>query len=122
MKVTGVVWMGVRTPAFAELNDLFGSVLNMRTTHESEGVTWFELDDGAEIQIYDDRDVDHTFFGDGPVIGFMVDDFATALQRLVEAGVELIGTGDANDHLRWQHFRGPDGNVYEVLGPRDEAD
>lgn len=118
MNVTGIVWMGVRTPAFAELSHLFGSVLGMTTTHKSAGVAWFGLGDGTEIQVYDDGDVDHTFFGTGPVIGFMVDDFAAAIDGLAAAGIELLGQGDANAELSWQHFRGPDGNVYEILGPR----
>lgn len=122
MKVTGIVWMGVRTPAFAALRSLFGSTLRMPITYDSEGVAWFALDDGTEIQIYDGADADHTFFGNGPVVGFMVDDFTVALQELDAAGVELIGPGDANEELRWQHFRGPDGNVYEILGPHREVD
>jgi hypothetical protein len=122
MNVTGIVWMGVRTPAFPQLRHLFGSVMGMPTTHETEGVAWFELGNGAEIQIYDADDVDHTFFGNGPVVGFMVDDFAGAVEELVAADVELVGDGDANTELRWQHFRGPDGNIYEILGPRrDDA-
>jgi len=118
MNVTGIVWMGVRTPAFEELRHLLGTVMGMKTTHASDGVAWFGLGEGAEIQIYDDRDIDHTFFGPGPVIGFMVDDFAVAIEELAAAGVELLGEGDANEQLCWQHFRGPDGNVYEILGPR----
>ena len=122
MNVTGIVWMGVRTAAFVELRRLFGSVLRIPTTHEADGVAWFELTDGAEIQIYDDTDEDHTFFGSGPVVGFMVDDFPEALRELTAAGVELIGSGDADERLRWQHFRGPDGNVYEILGPQPDTD
>ncbi len=121
MNVTGIVWMGVRTPAFTDLRELFGSVLGMPTTHRSEGVAWFRISDGTEIQVYDDTDTDHTFFGSGPVVGFMVDDFSAAVRQLEDAGIELIGPGDANAELQWQHFRAPDGNVYEILGPCAEA-
>jgi catechol 2,3-dioxygenase-like lactoylglutathione lyase family enzyme len=117
MKVTGIVWMGIRTTAHPEMHRLFGSVMNMGITHQSDGVTWFELPGGEEIQIYSDADRDHTFFPSGPVIGFQVEDFGAALAELTAAGIELIGDGDGDQAQRWQHFRGPDGNVYEIMGP-----
>lgn len=117
MNVTGIVWMGVRTAAYSELDRLFGSVMGMSVTKRTDGVTWFELPGGEEIQIFDDADQDHTFFGPGPVLGFRVDDFAGAMTALTDAEVELIGDGDADANSQWQHFRGPDGNIYEILGP-----
>ena len=117
MNVTGIAWMGVRTPEFDAMRHLLGSVMGMALTHEHDGVAWFDVGGEAEIQIYSDADADHRFFGEGPVIGFMVDDFAGAREELEAAGVELIGPGDENAELCWQHFRGPDGNVYEILGP-----
>jgi hypothetical protein len=63
----------------------------------------------------------------GPVAGFRVDDRVSARTELEEAGAELIGAlthGECRRPLigtihrevdsAWQHFRGPDGNVYEV--------
>ena len=117
MKVTGIVWMGVRTGAYRQLRELFATTMGMPISRQSEGVAWFVLGGGEEIQIYDDSDVDHTFFADGPVVGFEVDDFGGALDDLAEAGVELIGDGDTDGERRWQHFRGPDGNIYEIIGP-----
>ena len=50
-------------------------------------------------------------FATGPVVGFAVRDLAAAVEELRRAGVELLGEpGPA-----WQHFRGPDGNVYELV-------
>jgi hypothetical protein len=37
-------------------------------------------------------------------------DLAEAVQQLHDAGVELLGEPGPT----WQHFRSPDGNVYEV--------
>jgi hypothetical protein len=117
MRVTGIVWMGVRSAAYSELRRLLGTTMGLESVHERPGVSWFALPDGAEIQIYDDTDVDHTFFGTAPVIGFEVDDFGEARRTLVAAGIRLIGEGDSSEDRRWQHFVGPDGNVYEIIGP-----
>lgn len=117
MNVEGIVWMGVRTSAFGELRALLADVMGLETTHEADGVAWFALPGGEEIQIYDDGDAHHTFFGDGPVVGFQVADFEQATAELVEAGIEMVGEGDSDGLRRWRHFRGPDGNVYEVIGP-----
>jgi hypothetical protein len=45
-----------------------------------------------------------------PVVGFAVSDLPAAVQELRSAGVELLGEPGPT----WQHFRGPDGNVYEL--------
>ena len=38
-----------------------------------------------------------------------------ACDRLREAGLELIGEVKKDEKgYAWQHFRGPDGNIYEV--------
>lgn len=117
MNVEGIIWMGVRSPAYAELHRLFADVMDMPVTRRDDGVSWFLLPNGEEIQIYDDADTDHTFFTDAPVIGFRVTDYDEAHAALTAAGVEWVSEGDHSKTLRWRHFRGPDDNIYEILGP-----
>ena len=50
-------------------------------------------------------------FATGPVVGFAVRDLPAAVDELRRAGVELLGEPGPT----WQHFRGPDGNVYELV-------
>lgn len=50
-------------------------------------------------------------FSSGPVGGFAVRDLAAAVDELSRAGVELLGKPGPT----WQHFRGPDGNAYELV-------
>lgn len=116
MRVLGIVWMGVRTPAFPELRTLFVDVMGMPVTKAEDDVTWFRLPGGEEIQIYGASDVDHEFFAGGPTIGFLVDDFDQARQEMLAAGIEFIGEPQTDGKRLWNHFRGPDGNVYEILG------
>ena len=49
-------------------------------------------------------------FDRGPDVGFAVRDLP-AVQELRDAGIELLGEPGPT----WQHFRGPDGNVYELV-------
>jgi catechol 2,3-dioxygenase-like lactoylglutathione lyase family enzyme len=121
VRVDGIVWMGVRSAAYEALRTLFVDVMGMEVAHDAAGVTWLDLPGGEQIQIYSDDDADHAFFTPGPTIGFRVDDFAKAYDELVAAGIEMIGDGDTDGVSRWHHFRGPDGNVYEIIGPLTEA-
>jgi len=50
-------------------------------------------------------------FDTGPVIGFAARDLPAAVAELQAAGIELLGEAGPT----WQHFRGPDGNVYELV-------
>jgi hypothetical protein len=61
----------------------------------------------------------YDFATTGPIPGFLVDDVEGAMDELRSAGVELLGSGRWHDDA-WQHFRAPDGFVYEVKsGPYD---
>ncbi len=54
------------------------------------------------------------------VAGFLVDDIETARDELARTpGVELLGELRVMpDGYAWQHFRAPDGHVYELTaGP-----
>ncbi len=63
-----------------------------------------------------------TFFGSAPVIGFAVDSFPDVHAAMTAAGTEFIYPEPQRAGGRaWQHFRGPDGNIYEVIGPDDQG-
>ena len=47
----------------------------------------------------------------GPGTDTAVRDLPAAVDELRRAGVELLGEPGPT----WQHFRGPDGNVYELV-------
>jgi hypothetical protein len=81
------------------------------------------LADGAEVHVYGSDDTEHTFFGSGPVIGFEVQSFRAAQEALLQAGTEFIYPSPQRARGKaWQHFRAPDGNVYEIIGPDDIDD
>ena len=118
MEVSSVSWLGVRTPHATAMTAFYRDVLQLEVILERPGATWFRLGDGAEVHVYGPDDADHDFFGSSPVVGFWVDSFEAARAALAAAGIEFLYPEPQRAERRaWQHFRAPDGNVYEVMGP-----
>lgn len=110
-------FLGVRTAAFDATVALYRDILGMRPVHEASGAAWFRAADGASIHVYAEDDADHDFFDRGPVVGLEVLDFGTARAAMVAAGIVFIGESQWDGGVAWNHFRGPDGNVHEIIGP-----
>jgi hypothetical protein len=117
LMIRSLRFLGVRTDAFAATVALYRDAFGVAPIHERAGAAWFKAADGASIHVYDASDVDHDFFDAGPVVGFEVEDFDAARAALVAAGVAFIGEPQRDGGVAWNHYRGPDGNVYEIIGP-----
>ncbi len=65
------------------------------------------------MEVFGERFPGKEHFSTGPVVGFAVADLPGAVAELRSAGVELLGRPGPS----WQHFRAPDGNVYELVSP-----
>jgi catechol 2,3-dioxygenase-like lactoylglutathione lyase family enzyme len=114
VEIIGLGWLGTRTRHAGALVDFYSRVLGMQLTHEEPGFWVFTLPSGYNVEVFDvDRGKEH--FTTGPVAGFAVRDFSAAVQELRAAGVELIGDPGPT----WQQFRGPDGNVYELVAAQE---
>jgi catechol 2,3-dioxygenase-like lactoylglutathione lyase family enzyme len=123
MAVRSLGWLGVRTPAAEAMNAFYRDVLHLEVILERPGATWFRLQDGTEVHVYGSGDEDHEFFGTAPVVGLAVDSFRAAHAALARAAVEFLYPEPQRAGGRaWQHFRAPDGNVYEIIGPDDLDD
>ncbi|HEU4919853.1 MAG TPA: VOC family protein [Candidatus Limnocylindrales bacterium] len=114
-------FLGVRTDAYEATVALYRDVLGLEPILERPGATWFRASDGAQVHVYGPTDEDHEFFGRGPVVGLVVDDFDAARAAMVAAGIEFIGEPQRDGESAWNHYRGPDGNVYEIIGPDRDA-
>ncbi|GAA0574984.1 hypothetical protein GCM10010172_69540 [Paractinoplanes ferrugineus] len=109
MEITGLGWLGTRTDRPEALADFYRRVLGLREIRTEPGFWLFRLPDGRDVEIFGaGQGKDH--FDTGPVAGFAVRDLAAAVAELRAAGVELLGEPGES----WQHFRGPDRNVYEL--------
>jgi catechol 2,3-dioxygenase-like lactoylglutathione lyase family enzyme len=114
MKAKGIVWMGTRTDRFEPTVDFFGRRLGLRQVKDEAGMAVFEAPNGDTVEVFGPGDDDHDHFSTGPVVGFLVDDVEAGRRELEEAGVELLGPVERDGGFAWCHFRGPDGNVYEL--------
>jgi catechol 2,3-dioxygenase-like lactoylglutathione lyase family enzyme len=111
MDVMALGWLGTRTPHARALADFYANVLGLRATHTEPGFWVFTLPDGNNVEVFDPAYPGKAHFDTGPVAGFTVRDLPAAVAGLRAAGVELVGEPGPT----WQHFRGPDGNVYELV-------
>ncbi|MDQ3946579.1 MAG: VOC family protein [Actinomycetota bacterium] len=100
--------------------DFAERLLGLRRVHEEPGIVVFAAPNGDTLEVFTADEPDHIHFTTGPVVGFLVDDVAAARQELEEAGIALLGPVHRGGGMVWQHFRGPDGNVWEVTGRTEE--
>ncbi len=118
VKVKALVWLGVKTEQFEAMTRLYKDVMGLEVYQEDEASVRFRLADGTPVHVYGPRDEDHDFFGSGPVVGFLVDDVAGARAEMEASGIEFIGEIQRSNTHAWNHFRGPDGNIYELIEER----
>ena len=115
--VVTVSFLGLRTEQFDQMKRLYVEGYALPVLHEAHDVVWFELDDGAELHVYAVTDEFHSFFTDGPVPGLFVSDYDEVAARLPGLGVRWLTDLQTARGRRWRHYRAPDGNVYELMGP-----
>jgi catechol 2,3-dioxygenase-like lactoylglutathione lyase family enzyme len=120
VKVHGLSWLGTRTPQYDEMVAFLRNVFGLEVAHEEPGFAVFRCENGDLVEVFgSEQDTQHAFFTTGPVAGFAVDDVLTAKAEMEAAGVVFLGEmGSTDEGHAWWHFRGPDGNVYEITsGP-----
>ncbi len=115
MEGRGIAWLGVRTEQFEKMRRLYEDVLQLAPFQVDATSARFRLENGTEIHVYGPQDEDHEFLGMCPVVGLLVEDVETVRQRMESAGIAFIGPIQSDGRSRWSHFRGPDGNVYEII-------
>jgi catechol 2,3-dioxygenase-like lactoylglutathione lyase family enzyme len=115
MKVLGLVWLGTRTDRFTEMATFLESTLGLTLVESVDGYREYKLPNADVVELFGSEDTEKTHFTTGPVAGLLVSDIGTARDELRRAGIELIGDLHRSGTYAWQHFRAPDGNVYELV-------
>lgn len=110
LDVTGLAWLGVRTPHHTAQERFLEQVLGLVPGHREPGMTAYDLADGSQLELFSPAFPGKDHFATGPVVGFGVRDLDASRARLVAHGVELLGEPGPG----WQHFRAPDGHVHEL--------
>lgn len=108
-------WAGVRTDKFKETKSFFQNFFGVKPIKEEDGFVAFHLDNGQAFEVFSEDYKTHKYFTTGPVVGFDVDDIDKAREEMGRMGIEFIRpTAGDPTRSRWAHFRGPDGNIYEL--------
>jgi predicted enzyme related to lactoylglutathione lyase len=117
--VEAISWVGIRTERFEPMVSFLSDVMGLPTTHTDPDTSVHALPDGQLIEVLGPGDLGHQHFTTGPVPGFRVKDVRATAAVIEAGGGELVGQGtDIGNGVGWQHFRAPDGNLYEVVsGP-----
>lgn len=115
MRVKGLTWLGLRTPQFNEMVTFFRDVMNMKPIRNEPGIAGFQMTDGTNLELYELDEESHAFFTTGPVVAFRVDDVDASRATMEAAGIEFIGPIQRTGKSSWNHFRAPDGTVFEIL-------
>ena len=120
MEVKGIRWIGVGTERVPAMRDFAIHVLGLRIAgQDTEDFVELAMGDGAKLELFGSAAVGDGpwLFGSNPVVaGFLVDDIEAARDELAQTpDVELLGELRVlPDGYAWQHFRAPDGHVYEL--------
>ena len=120
MEVKGIRWVGVGTDRVSRMRSFAIDVLGLRVAGEdSEDFVELAMGDGAKLELFGSAEVADGpwLFESNPVVaGFLVDDIEAARDELARTpDVELLGELRVMpDGYAWQHFRAPDGHVYEL--------
>lgn len=117
MKTYGVGWLGLYREESSALRHFIATALGGRLTHEGEDFWVFMFDGGDQLEIFGPHGPEppHLFAEGDTVAGFLVDDLEAAKAKVVSEGSELLGPTQRVGTYAWQHFRGPDGRVYELV-------
>ena len=114
MKVQALSWLGVKTAKFYEMVHFYQEVLSLSPVLEQPNFAIFRFPNGDTVEIFGHGGPNEHLTPGMAIYGFSVDNIEQARQELVQAGLELIGPLQSDENSAWQHFRGPDGNIYEL--------
>jgi hypothetical protein len=120
VEVKGIRWVGIGTDRVSRMRSFAIDVLGLRVAGEDrEDFVELAMSDGAKLELFGSSEVADGpwLFESNPVVaGFLVDDIEAARDELARTpDVELLGELRVMpDGYAWQHFRAPDGHVYEL--------
>jgi hypothetical protein len=120
VQVKGFRWLGVGTDRVASMRSFAIDVLGLHIDGEdTEDFVELATRDGSKLELFGPaaRADNPWQFESNPIVaGFLIDDIEAAREELARTpSVELLGDVQRlPSGYAWQHFRAPDGHVYEL--------
>ncbi len=125
ISVLGVVWVGIRTDDLDALCKFYADVLRLHLVHRcKQDHAIFQTVNGDYVALYGPSTSHYKLFTHGPVVGFRVGDIVAARAQMEAQGIKFAGPTRSRENGRWKyaHYRGPDGNLYELVEENIWAD
>lgn len=118
MRAKGVSWVGVKTDSYPAMKSFFVDVIGLPVEFEEGDFAVLRFPNGDKLEIFGPaaNDPPEQFARNQVEASLLVDDFEEAIKELRTAGLDLLGkpqSGGAG--YRWQHFRAPDGKMFELV-------
>src|SRR3989338_4180869 len=120
VKFKGIVWLGIRTNRFNKLSNFYKNILKLPLIHKEIGFEAFDLPNGNRIEIFSTNYNSNKHFETSPVVGFSFDNIVKTRNQIERKGIKFIGPIRGNK-TKWSHFKGPDGNIYEITNRKYSA-
>jgi hypothetical protein len=119
VRVLGISWLGVALDDVAPMRAFALETLGLEVDHEDgANLVALRCANGDRVELFGPHGprAPGQFDENEIVAGFLVDDIERAREELAAAeGVELVGELQVMESGHaWQHFRAPDGRVYEL--------
>jgi len=118
VKVKSISWVGVKTDSYREMRQFFSGVAGLPVDYESTDFAVFRFPSGDKLEIFGPA-ASHApgqFSRNEVVASLLVEDIDVAVEELRAADIELLGErGGGEGGYFWQHFRLPDGKVFELV-------
>lgn len=114
MEIEGLVFAGIASSDAAGVAAFFRDVLEAECVEE-DGWHRVLFPNGSSLALVPPNWVSPP---SDTNLGFLVDDVERATAELVTRGVAPDGGLTKNGDLRYQHFRAPDGRVFELIDRR----
>ena len=95
-------------------------VMGMEQIRDEAHFAGFRLENDTEVEVYRPEEEFHAFFTSGPVVAFLVDDADEARATMEAAGIEFLGPIQRADNTCWNHFKAPDGTVFEIMSKGEQ--
>lgn len=115
IQIKGLTWLGIRTEKFEETCKFYEETLGLPVVSTEEGRRVYRLADGGAIAVFSEEFETHQHFTTGPVVALHVENVDEARTKLEAEGIEFLSpTRGTKGITRWAHFRGVDGNIYEI--------
>ena len=124
-RVRGIGGVFFRAPQPAATRDWYQKHLGLRTDEYGTNFAWRQADDPGRpgYTQWSPFAADTSYFGAGGqqfMINYRVDDLAALLERLREAGVEIVGDVQEEPYGRFVHIVDGDGRRVELWEPVDD--